>query len=63
MYESFGVAACRFFVRQVRVSHIGSLIIIPFNSELIYRHLDVPLLSLRNAAASIAIWATTGAYV
>ena len=55
MYESFGVAACRFFVRQVRISHIGSLIVIPFNGELIYRHLDVALLSVRDAAAPAAL--------
>jgi hypothetical protein len=45
MYEEFGVAARRFFVRQVCVSHIRGLIVISFNSELIYRHLDVPFLS------------------
>jgi hypothetical protein len=54
MYEEFGVAARRFFVRQVCVSHIGGLIVIPFNSELIYRHLDVPLLSIRDTAAPAA---------
>ena len=47
MYEEFCVAACRFFIRQVCVSDIRGLIVTPFNSELIYLHLDVPLLSVR----------------
>jgi hypothetical protein len=63
MDEEIGVAACRFFVRQVCVSHIGGLIVIPSNSELIYRHVDMLLLSTRNTAAPAAVWATTGACV
>jgi hypothetical protein len=63
MYEEFGVAARRFFVRQACVSHIRGLIVIPFNGELIYWHLDVPLLSVSDAAAPVAVWATTGAGV
>ena len=58
MYEEFGVAACRFFIRQVCVSDIRGLIVTPFNSELIYLHLDVPLLSVGDATARAAIWAT-----
>jgi hypothetical protein len=56
MYEEFGVAACRFFIRQVCVSDIRGLIVTPFNSELIYWHLVVPLLSIRDAAAPAALW-------
>jgi hypothetical protein len=52
MGEEIGVAACRFFVRQVCVSHIGGLIVIPFNGELTYRHVDMLLLSARNTGAS-----------
>ena len=58
MYEEFCVAACRFFIRQACVSDIRGLIVTPFNSELIYRHLDVPLLSVGDATPA-AIWATT----
>ena len=50
MYEEFCVAACRFFIRQACVSDIRGLIVTPFNSELIYRHLDVPLLSVGDEA-------------
>src|SRR5262249_42955785 len=60
--KQFGVASRRLYILQVRPPRIGCLIVIPSNSELIYRHRSTPLaVVVRKRSGLGGSWGDAGA--
>src|SRR5262249_44329292 len=63
LLQAVWLASRRLYILQVRPPRIGRLIVIPSNSELIYRHRSRPLAVVRKRSGPSGSWGDAGARV